>query len=229
MIKLQEINDIIVKPIITKKVDDKDEMFNGYFNLAVIAKKNSGKSVIVGNILKRYAKKGTNVWIFSSTISRDPTYEKILTFVKGHVETFNHFIDEDKNNVLEEILGQLRDSGSDSNNIIVFDDMSTLLRHKSVDMLLKSNRHYQCRVVIACHSVTDLTPSSRKMLDYALLFKGFNEDKLESIYNDLDVSIDYDTFKDIYDIVTEKPYSFLYVNTRTDELRSNFNKKIIIT
>lgn len=229
MIKLETINDIVVKPILTKKVDDKDPMFNGYFNLAIIAKKNSGKSVVVGNILKKYAKKGTNLWIFSSTINIDPTYKKILEGVKGHVETFTHFIDEDKNNILDEILAQLRDSNAESDNIIVFDDMSTLLRHKSVDMLLKSNRHYHCRVIIACHSVTDLNPSSRKMLDYALLFRGHNDEKLETIYNDLDVSIDYDTFKDIYDIVTEKPYSFLYVNTRTDELRSNFNKKIIIT
>jgi hypothetical protein len=66
------------------------------------------------------------------------------------------------------------------------------------------------------------------MLDYALLFRGHNDEKLETIYNDLDVSIDFDDFKDIYDLVTEKPYSFLYVNTRTDELRSNFNKRVII-
>ena len=48
------------------------------------------------------------------------------------------------------------------------------------------------------------------------------------IYKDCDSSIPIETFLEIYKKSTQKPFSFMYVDTRCDEFRCNFDKKFII-
>jgi hypothetical protein len=54
------------------------------------------------------------------------------------------------------------------------------------------------------------------------------EDKLQHIYKMADISISYDLFVKIYHKATEKPYSFLYIDTQKEEFRRNFNCKLDI-
>src|SRR4051812_31180254 len=62
--------------------------------------------------------------------------------------------------------------------IFVLDDLSTELRYKSVATLLKSNRHYRCKVILSSQYLHDLEPQSIAQLDYMLLFGGQTLDKL---------------------------------------------------
>jgi len=111
-------------------------------------------------------------------------------------------------------------------HIFCFDDLGADMRNKALSQLLKTNRHFKSKVFLLGHSLTDLEPSARKQLDYALIFKSFSEEKLKDLYKDLDLSIDFENFVKAYHYATLQPYSFLYISTKTDELRKNFNEKI---
>lgn len=108
----------------------------------------------------------------------------------------------------------------------IFDDASDMIKNPSLATLLKKNRHLKSNVIISSQYLHDLKPESIKQLDYFIAFKSFSEEKLQLVHKNLDLSIDFSKFWNIYQHCTNKPYSFLYVNVRTDEFRCNFNKKI---
>lgn len=112
--------------------------------------------------------------------------------------------------------------------IFLFDDLSTELKSRSLVSLLKKNRHFKCKCIISSQYLNDLLPESRKQMDYILIFKGLPDHKLQEIYKDADLSIDFPLFQKIYQAVTRKKYSFLYIDVRNDSFRMNFNEKIII-
>ena len=281
--KTKKINKVCVKPIIQtiippKRIAAYDLFTEPNCNVALIAKKKSGKTSVLYNCLKKCAGPNTNIYLFSSTINRDDTYKEICDMLeKRHciVHKYTHFKDTD-GNVLDEIIEGLKNVDSDNEdddpettlntpidcgcqggstvklgfgdlepvkqpvkevkpkkerkiyceNIFAFDDLGSDMRNKSIDILLKTNRHFKSKVFLLGHTLTDLNPASRKQLDYALIFKSFSEDKLKSLYGDLDLSIEFDNFMEAYKYATEIPYNFLYISTKTDEIRKNFNEKI---
>ncbi len=101
------------------------------------------------------------------------------------------------------------------------------MRHKSITQLSKVLRHYKIRCFYLQQSLTDMDSPMRKQLDYALLFRNFNEDKLRNIYESLDLSIPFDNFVEIYNFATKDPYNFLYIDVRNEQFRKNFNEEII--
>lgn len=108
----------------------------------------------------------------------------------------------------------------------IMDDASDMLKNPAVATLLKKNRHLKSNCIISSQYLHDLKPESIKQLDYFIAFKSFSEDKLQLVHRGLDLSLDFDKFLTMYQHCVEKPYSFLYVNVRTEDYRCNFNKKI---
>ena len=107
--------------------------------------------------------------------------------------------------------------------IIIFDDLSNELKTKSIDFLLKRNRHFLCKTIVSTQYVHDINPSAWKQMDYVLIFKGQPIEKLEKIHKEADLSIELEKFIKIYHHATQKPYSFLYIDVRLEKLRQNFN------
>ena len=112
--------------------------------------------------------------------------------------------------------------------LIVIDDLSTELKSKSVEALLKKNRHLKSKVIISSQYLCDLKPESRKQMDYVLAFRSLTGDKLKTVYQDTDLSIDYTEFEKLYRIATHEPYSFFYIDVRNDEFRRNFSDKFVL-
>jgi hypothetical protein len=273
----QFINNIKVKPIInniTEEISDvkgKALFKNNLCNIFVCARKRSGKSSLIGNILKKMADKRTTIIIFSSTVNIDPCWKNIKEELekKGiNVLSYTHFIDDDGNNLLNDFLKELQEEeieeeqkGSGCSNpitndgiclkfepekepekikkpyvpkksvpkyIIVGDDLSGDLRHNSWIKNLKSNRHRNIMNILSSQYFLDLNTGAMSNLDYMILFKGQDEDKLEKIHKRLDLGISLEDFKKMYNYCVEEPFSFMYIDIRNDEYRKNFNEKIII-
>jgi hypothetical protein len=112
--------------------------------------------------------------------------------------------------------------------MFIFDDLSMELKNKNVDFLLKTNRHYQSKVLVSTQWLTDLLPSSRRQMDYYILFKGLPPEKLEAVYKDADLHIDYETFLKLYETATAEMYSFLYIDVKNATFRRKFNTEIDI-
>jgi hypothetical protein len=270
-----QINNIKIKPVI--KVKKEPEKIGGYnlfpelySNIFICAKKCSGKTTLLFNILQKCVNKKTHCWIFGSTINKDDTYKEIFNMLekKGcHVNKFLHFIDDDKSNIIEEIITELKGDVDEEEeqeekkpesktvickfhndiedntqkkkkeyipkrlypeHVFICDDLGSDMRNTAISQLLKTNRHFKSKVILIGHTLNDLYPASRKQLDYVLLFKCLSDQKLETLYNDLDLSIEYEDFKKAYDYATTDKFNFLYISTRDDNLRKNFNESINI-
>lgn len=112
--------------------------------------------------------------------------------------------------------------------IFVFDDLSTELRNKTISAFLKSNRHYKSKIIISSQVWTDLEVQARQQLDYVLLFKGHPTVKLDMIHKNLDLSIPFEKFVELYNDATAEPYHFLYIDVRKQQYRQDFNKAYVI-
>jgi len=51
---------------------------------------------------------------------------------------------------------------------------------------------------------------------------------MEIIYKDCDSAVPFELFYRIYKKSTKKPHSFMYIDTRSDKFRCNFDKEFVI-
>eukprot|EP00732_Lithocolla_globosa_P002041 Lithocolla_globosa_v1_NODE_1204_length_2791_cov_31.125457.p1 type:complete len:272 gc:universal NODE_1204_length_2791_cov_31.125457:1384-2199(+) len=111
--------------------------------------------------------------------------------------------------------------------ILIFDDVSTDLRHKNIAKLLKIHRHLKSKIILSSQWFNDLDPASRRQIDYFLIFNGINNEKLEQLYHNADLTISYEMFSQIYRDATKDKYNFMYIDVNSDNYRKNFNQKYI--
>jgi len=112
--------------------------------------------------------------------------------------------------------------------IIIFDDLSSDMRHKSVSTLLKKSRHYRAKVIISSQSLSDITPSAHSQLYALCLFRGISDDTLHSIYKRYEMFLPFEEFAKIYHEITQEPYKFLTLLPVDQEIRKNLDQKIIL-
>ena len=269
------INKVKIKPIvnnITEEITDvkgKELFPNNLSNIFICSRKRSGKSSLIGNILKKMSDKRTTIIIFSSTVNIDPCWINIKDMLEKKnipVISYTHFIDDETGqNLLNEFLKDLeteekveedienpisknlmtgdgtflRFEGDKEKQkikkpyvpkksvpkyILCFDDLSSDLRHISVIKNLKSNRHRGIMNLLSSQYFHDLNTGAMSNLDYMVVFKGQDEDKLEKIHKRLDLGIPFETFKKYYEYAVKDPYCFLWIDIRNDEYRKNFNE-----
>ena len=222
-----------------------------YWVMSILAKRRSGKTTLIFNLIKNFCTKRTIVIFFVPTFHKDDTYQAIREYLdEKDIQYINYdSIKEDGvNNIslfMESNKGEDKDSegrsasaeesveGEEESNetppihpqcnfgdetkekkekkkkeplppeyLIIFDDISSELRDKSVSVLCKNSRHFKCKIILSSQSIIDLNPSTHAQVDYCCLFKDFNEDSLEKIYNKLEPNIEHEKFKEIYHSVT---------------------------
>lgn len=269
MIKTKRINNEIVKPIPISggaKIPalGSDLFEEPYANIFITAKKNTGKSTVIYNILKKCAGHDTNIIMFASTLNKDKNLIAIKEYSEKHCMSFSGYtsIIENGQNHLEELILSLQipieESDSESEDempfirngfgklqhkqrrkprppkyivpeyILIFDDMSSELKAKTLETLLKNMRHFNMKVIISSQYLLDIPPASRRQLDYWLVFAGMSEEKLEMIHRDADIGIDFDKFDELYHYATKERRSFLYIDQVNQTFRKNFNIDLTI-
>lgn len=134
MFAAKKINDVKVEPIPqkggAKKIPRGAELFpTPYANIFPLAKKNTGKTTTLFEILKRRVMAKTHVLVFCSTIHKDKSWKAIKKWCQersiaftGHTDLYN----DKKQNRLEELLKDLEEE-SDS------DEEDEKTQHVSVD------------------------------------------------------------------------------------------------
>ena len=111
--------------------------------------------------------------------------------------------------------------------IIIFDDVGGEIRAKSVNELLKTNRHWKSKVIVSTQYVTDLEPAARRQFDYWLLFPKLSLKNLEMVRESAGLPLEEEQFVDLYHAGTPAPYNFLYVDTNELEYRRKFNVQLM--
>jgi hypothetical protein len=115
-IQLKKINNEIVKPV-KLDTDDNNKPIKGYdvipelyANIFLNAKKKSGKSTVLFNLIKKCCDKKTHVVIFCSTLYKDATYKCIRDWLDKHNvqwEGYTSLVDEGTDK-LEELVQRLQ-------------------------------------------------------------------------------------------------------------------------
>ena len=65
-------------------------------------------------------------------------------------------------------------------------------------------------------------------IDVYMLFGGINDEKLQEIFKNADLDIEFDIFKKLYKDATKLKYIFFYVDASNCNYRRNFNEKYIL-
>ena len=243
-----------------------------YWVMSILAKRRSGKTTLIFNLIKNFCTKRTIVIFFVPTFHKDDTYQAIREYLdEKDIQYINYdSIKEDGVNNISVFMESNKQDGKDEEGegeeetpsspshpqcnfgnepktekekkkkdppppeyLIIFDDISSELRDKSVSVLCKNSRHFKCKIILSSQSIIDLNPSTHAQVDYCCLFKDFNEDSLEKIYNKLEPNIDSEKFKEIYHSVTNSkmkghPHlnNFLLIDRANQDYRISLSSKI---
>jgi len=107
--------------------------------------------------------------------------------------------------------------------IIVLDDLADDLKKKSVETLLKKNRHFKCKVIISSQWLNDIPPSALGQMSIVIMLRGFSEPKLAEFHSKARLSIPIEKFVEMYKDATSVPYGFLYIDLEHHKFRSKFD------
>lgn len=113
--KTKEVSKVKIKPI-AHKLDKKPIKGEDWFptrfpNVFILAKKNSGKTTVVSNILDHCAGKNTKMMFLVSTVDKDPTWVKIVKKWKETHEVFTNpdLFDDGKINIIHQWLDEQKE------------------------------------------------------------------------------------------------------------------------
>ena len=109
--------------------------------------------------------------------------------------------------------------------IFIFDDLSNEIKRPSLTALVKKNRQFQSKVIIASQYWNDLDLQARKQMDYVLIWPG-QHSKLEEIHRNLELTVSLPLFNDLYSFCTMKPYHFMWIDVVNSEFRKDFTHKL---
>jgi hypothetical protein len=281
MFKTKQVSNSKVKTVkVTKDakpIKGEDWFPTRYPNIFALAKKNSGKTTVVSNILDRCSGKQTKFLFICSTIDKDASWMKIVEkWSKTHeVGTFHDIMDDGVNIIQQFIDDQREDDDSEDempqingsqieikprfpvasisapvtiqekgaepkkppnrkviypDYIIVCDDLGDGMRNKALTQLLKTNRHYKTMVILSSQDLNDLLPAARKQLDYVLVFGRQSKEKMQELYDNLKLDIEFNDFWDMYQDATSQQFQFLYISRagKEDEFRKGFTEKFLL-
>ena len=267
--KIKKINNVKVKAMKTSNDEDTrptrgmDMIAVDFANIFCCAKKKTGKSTVVSQMVKKFAGPQTSVHIFCGTVFIDDTYIALTEYLEDKgipVFASTSIKDDDGFDLIEDILKidemwkKAKDNHEDVKDptlldldekpkgkkprkskykelrrIFILDDLSHEIRtSKSLIQLLKANRHYHYKTLLSSQYPNDLQPQAINNLDYVILFKDHNDEKLTEIHKKIDSSVPLDKFIRIYRMITrdKRKFDFMYIS-RFDEVRRNFNELIL--
>lgn len=209
-------------------------------NILLMARKQSGKTTLVYNIIKSYirdlGKDNMKVIIYSPSVDKNNVWleiQKLLddneisyvanSFFKGHSSTGRKY------NMLNQFEKTLEDSNRPKETyLMIYDDLGNEMRDKMFTNLLSKNRHYNLVTINCVHSLTDVQPKSISNYDYILIYPNISEKRLKELHEKTSMNLSLPTFMKIYKYVTSEPYNFLYYQAEPECFRHNFNKLIKI-
>jgi hypothetical protein len=115
MIKENTLNNISIKPLVNANALDESKvkggkMFPDPYNVTYLcARRKSGKTSVIAEILKKTSDKKTTFWLFVPTSRVDESWKTIIQLLEERGNTVNVFdsIMEGKTNLLDEIVADL--------------------------------------------------------------------------------------------------------------------------
>ncbi len=246
--KKKKPTDLRVKSVI--KEEDDYETIHPFlpkipFSLLNCGTRGAGKTVLCLNILEWYKGHFDEIFIFSPTIELDYKYK--LMFEKLDMEFEfgkNIFVDYNEN-VLQKIMLKIKRFNKNkpfkdkAKILFIFDDIVSSIpknkRRTIFNKLILNNRHYNASVIINSQTFKLLDSNFRKVSSQIVLFKTDNVIELYAYAQELSAILGrtrhdcINNFLKYYDVATQDPHSFLYINYHHPaKFFKNMNQAIVM-
>lgn len=159
-------------------------------NAVVIGKRNTGKSVMIAELLHYLSKhKVPRACVFSATEESNRFFCKHIPdsfiFDEKNVEAkLTEIVEQQKRLQLQKDIGEI-DSKTDLRIVIVLDDMGynrKVLTSQILTFIFMNGRHYDITLIVAIQHVMQLSPALRSNTDYVICLKEGNKNVLRNLY-----------------------------------------------
>ena len=239
----------IVKPYKTKEYTFTQSKYDVApripFSMVITGQSGSGKTVLLSNlILNIYRGCFSRVFIWSSSIDLDPVWTPVKDYVENTLkidtkkekvffDTFN--IDE-----MQKVLNlqhKINEFQKMENQTLI--DQASFAKHNNLlNALYIKARHYGVNIISSSQKYNGLSTTIRTNSRQLIFFKLRNYKEVEAVLDELSgVLISKNAMSDmkslhqakqllleIYNLATEEPFSFLYVNL----MEPDINKMIMV-
>lgn len=218
-----------------KWADVDDMLMQHPFAVLCCAPPKSGKSVLTVNALLNpcfdWINRFDRVVIISPTIMSDKSWAPIHKVIDPEIEDNPYsdkvkiFTGDDLDNMdaLISAIIEEQKSDPDVSTLIIIDDAIGKLRNGELGKLYAKYRHFNLSVLTISQAFKSFDPISRASCNGYILFKTHNMKEHQKIVEEMN---GIPNFEKMYDDVTDKKHSFLWVNLEKQAVYDNFNKKI---
>ena len=210
---------------------DKYELFT-FLNKAnttlFIGLQGQGKTSLLINFLKQkelYYKCFSHIYIFMRETSRNSLEDNIFEGI-DESQIFEELNAENLSKVYEMVK---ENALNEEFSLILYDDVQSAMKQKDIVPLLKNivanQRHLRLVNIILLQNYYALHDSIRKIINNVFLFKT-DKRQIEQLSRDL-FEIKQDKLDEIFDIVFDAKYNFLFYNKETRRIFKNWDEIII--
>lgn len=201
------------------------------FSLLVFARKGSGKTILVQNLLKWYFSLFDNIFIFSPTIKLDFAWKELLKRMDIPKENIYTAFSETK---LNTIFSQIQDvNGGEMKDIdmahtlIIFDDIiEGLPKNKKISVINKlafNHRHYKLSHIIVSQAYKKVDCNIRSNTSGVILFNTDNIAERMKILEELSGNLGMKRFVKIWYECCKEKYNFCFLNYDNRKIYHNFD------
>ena len=245
----------IIKPIKTKEFDSKQSQYEHCAKLPMrsilLGPSGSGKTVLLQNmVLDIFRDCFSRIYIFSPSIDVDMTWEPVKHYIEKsmniqHTDDEPIYFDHYDPAALEHIIGvQHKLAQYQKKNgfkklyqiLIIVDDFADQPAFTRSDKILHSlytrGRHTFVSSITSTQVFNCLSPIIRKNATELYIYRLRNYRDLEALIEELSALYDKKTLLELYNIATDEPHSFWYINlmakSKKDMFYMNFDRKLVV-
>lgn len=203
------------------------KFLNSHETNLFIGKPASGKTSLIYSLFKSpklLKKVFHNVYLFQPSQSRASMSDDIFSKIPE-----NQIYDELTYDNLNEVMTKIKDEDNKFNNCIIFDDMTAYLKDGDILRLLKelifNRRHLRTSIFFLVQTFLSIPKDIRKLFSNLFIFKiGKEEQKL---ITDEIIQVNKKYIDDIFKMVFNEKYKFLFINVNEQRFFDGWNELII--
>ena len=244
-----------IKPIKVTEYETKQSKYEMVPNLPVrsiiLGPSGSGKTILLQNmVLDIFRYCFSRIYIFSPSIDVDMTWEPVKHYIEKsmniqHTDDEPIYFDHYDPVALEHIIGvQHKLAQYQKKNgfkklyqiLIIVDDFADQPAFTRSDKILHSlyirGRHTFVSSITSTQVFNCLSPIIRKNATELYIYRLRNYRDLEALIEELSALYDKKTLLELYNIATDEPHSFWYINlmakSKKDMFYMNFDRKLVV-
>ena len=126
-------------------------------------------------------------------------------------------------------MDRIKNEDKRYNNCIIFDDMTAYLKNNETKQLLKelifNRRHISCSIFFLVQTWFSIEKDIRKLFSNIFVFK-VSKKELETIFDEV-IEQKKEYIGEISKMVYNEPFKYLFINTESQRLFSDFNEILI--